>query len=71
MANISIFILYVLGCVSNECTNSTSIRPTLSYQLNDGADYIVNTTRTVATIGTSLSEFIGLFDCEISHNYLS
>ena len=55
------YMLYIVDCISNECTNSTPSRPNITVGFNDGAEYIVETARTVANLGTSLSDFIGLF----------
>ena len=52
-------VLFLADCILNECITSQTYRPSVTQGVLEGADYILNTTETVATIGTSLWDFIG------------
>ena len=49
-----------VDCVSNNCTiNGPSFLPVVIDDTISGADYILNVTQTVTTIGSSVWDFIG------------
>ena len=46
-------------CVTNDCITSEEIRTLAGGPILEGADYILNTTETVAVVGINLLEFVG------------
>ncbi|KAI6654278.1 G-protein coupled receptor [Oopsacas minuta] len=52
------FLIQPITCVTNECTEDQAIRTVVTYDVIEGTEYILDTTETVATIGTSVSDFV-------------